>query len=114
MTEHRTTGRLRLQAPHLPGGGARQVAGRLAAYQSGGLFVALILLSVFFTLQSGNFFTKSNLLVVLLQVSIVGLVAIPGSMLVLSGYVDLSVGSVSVLAVAIFGDMVKVEHQSIA
>ncbi len=115
MTERRTKGRLHVQAPRLlPAGGARQVAGRLAAYQSGGLFVALLLLGFFFSLQSTNFFTRSNLLVVLLQVSIVGIVAIPGSMLVLSGYVDLSVGSVSVLAVAIFGQMVRVDHQSIA
>ncbi len=115
MVPRRTTGRLQPQAPrNLPSGSARQVAGRLAAYQSGGLFVALIFLGIFFTAQSGNFLTKSNLLVVLLQVSIVGIVAVPGSMLVLSGYVDLSVGSVSVLAVAVFGHMVKINHQSIA
>ena len=34
-------------------------------------------------------------------------------MLVLSGYVDLSVGSVAVLGVAVFGSLAKVHHQSI-
>ena len=91
-----------------------QVASRLAAYQSGGLLVALIVLSGVFTVLSRNFLTRSNLLVVLLQVSIVGLVAVPGSMLVLSRFVDLSVGSVAVLAAAVFGDVVKLDHHSIA
>ena len=90
------------------------VASRLAAYQSGGLLVALIVLSGVFTVISGNFLTRSNLLVVLLQVSIVGLVAVPGSMLVLSQFVDLSVGSVAVLAAAVFGVVVNLDHQSIA
>ena len=45
--------------------------------------------------------------------SIVGIVAIPGAMLVLCGYVDLSVGSVAVLAVAVFGHVNKVDHHSI-
>ncbi len=93
-------------------GGARGIAGQLGAYQSGGLFVALILLSLFFGSQSARFWISSNLNVILLQVSIVGIVAIPGAMLVLCGYVDLSVGSVGVLAVAVFGQLVKVDHAS--
>lgn len=115
MPESSTIGRPPRRAPFLrPRGGARAIAGRLGAYQSGGLLVALILLSVFFGTQSSHFWTSSNLKVVLLQVSIVGIVAVPGAMLVLSGYVDLSVGSVAVLAVAVFGEMVKVDHEPIA
>ena len=72
-------------------GGSSRPAWR--AYQSGGLLVALILLCAFFTTRSSNFLTHSNFNVILLQVAIVGLVAVPGAMLVLSGYVDLSVGS---------------------
>jgi ribose/xylose/arabinose/galactoside ABC-type transport system permease subunit len=90
-------------------GRARQAASRLGAYQSGGLLIALLALGGFFTAYSENFLTRSNLLVILLQVSIVGLVAIPGAMLLLCGFVDLSVGSVAVLAVAIFGEMVKID-----
>src|SRR3982750_818268 len=106
----------RRSAPHgrRRAGRARQTATRIAAYQSGGLLGALIALGAFFTIANGTFLTRSNLLVVLLQVSIVGLVAIPGAMLVLSGFVDLSVGSVAVLSVAIFGEIVKADHQSIA
>jgi ribose transport system permease protein len=92
---------------------ARGLAARLGAYQSGGLLVALVVMGAFFTATSSNFFTHSNLTVILLQVSIVGIVAIPGAMLVLSGFVDLSVGSVAVLAVAIFGQMEQVNHMSL-
>jgi len=115
MAEPSSTGRPRWRAPRPRSeGGARAVASKLGAYQSGGLLVALVLLSVFFGTQSAQFWRSSNLKVILLQVSIVGIVAIPGAMLVLSGYVDLSVGSVAVLAVAVFGDVVKVDHQSVA
>jgi len=104
-------GRLRQRAPRgaLPGS-ARGLAARLGAYQSGGLLIALIAMGGIFTSTSPNFFTHSNITVILLQVSVVGLVAIPGAMLVLSGYVDLSVGSVAVLAVAVFGELRQVDH----
>jgi ribose transport system permease protein len=92
----------------------RRIAATLANYQSGGLLIALLVMSAIFTAMSSNFLTHRNLTVILLQVSIVGIVAIPQAMLVLSGYVDLSVGSVAVLAVAIFGEMSKVHHLSLA
>jgi ribose/xylose/arabinose/galactoside ABC-type transport system permease subunit len=95
-------------------GGARRLAATLANYQSGGLLFALLVMGGVFTATSGNFLTHRNLTVILLQVSIVGLVAIPQAMLVLAGYVDLSVGSVAVLAVAIFGQMAKVDDHSLA
>ena len=94
------------RAPREPrSGGVRRLAALLANYQSGGLLIALLVMGAIFTSMSKNFLTHRNLTVILLQVSIVGLVAIPQAMLVLSGYVDLSVGSVAVLAVAMFGQM---------
>ena len=63
------------------------------------------MLVVYFSLASERFFSASNFEVVLVQTSIVGIVAIPGAMLVLSGYVDLSVGSVTVLAAIVFGSV---------
>ena len=57
-----------------------------------GIFFALLLLVAYFSLASERFFSASNFEVVLVQTAIVGIVAIPGAMLVLSGYVDLSVG----------------------
>ena len=77
---------------------------RLGAAQGGGLWVALILLSLYFSWSTGSFFTRSNLLVVLEQVSVVGIVAVPGAMLLVSGNLDLSVGSVAGLSAAVFGE----------
>ena len=81
---------------------------RLGAAQGGGLWVALILLSLYFSWTTGSFFTQSNLLVVLEQVSVLGMVAVPGAMLLVSGNLDLSVGSVAGLAAAMFGEFDKV------
>ena len=74
--------------------------------QQNGLLFAVILLVVAISLATSNFMTTSNIAVVLLQVSVTGLIAVPGAMLLLSGYVDLSVGSVGVLSAVVFGALV--------
>jgi ribose transport system permease protein len=71
--------------------------------QRNGLFFALVILIAFFWIASDRFMTSANVAVILQQVSVDGLVAIPGAMLVLSGYVDLSVGSIAVLSAVVFG-----------
>jgi len=81
---------------------------RLASAQGGGLFVALILLSLYFSVSTGSFFTRSNILVVLEQISVLGMVAVPGAMLLVSGNLDLSVGSVAGLSAATFGEFDKI------
>ncbi len=81
---------------------------RLSAAQGGGLFVALLALGTYFTFANSHFLTRSNLLVVLLQVSVLGIVAVPGAMLLVSGMIDLSVGSVAGLAAACMGIFDKV------
>jgi len=81
---------------------------RLSAAQGGGLFVALLALSTYFTFANSHFLTRSNLLVVLLQVSVLGIVAVPGAMLLVSGMLDLSVGSLAGLAAACMGIFDKV------
>jgi ribose/xylose/arabinose/galactoside ABC-type transport system permease subunit/ABC-type branched-subunit amino acid transport system ATPase component len=81
---------------------------RLASAQGGGLFVALVLLSLYFSVSTGSFFTRSNILVVLEQISVLGIVAVPGAMLLVSGNLDLSVGSVAGLSAATFGEFDKI------
>jgi ribose/xylose/arabinose/galactoside ABC-type transport system permease subunit/ABC-type branched-subunit amino acid transport system ATPase component len=81
---------------------------RLGAAQGGGLFVALFILGTYFTVASQAFLTRSNILVILLQVSVLGIVAVPGAMLLLAGKVDLSVGSVAGLSAACFGQFDKI------
>jgi ribose/xylose/arabinose/galactoside ABC-type transport system permease subunit/ABC-type branched-subunit amino acid transport system ATPase component len=83
---------------------------RLGSAQGGGLFVALVLLSLYFSASTGSFFTRSNILVVLEQVSVLGMVAVPGAMLLVSGNLDLSVGSVAGLSAASFGEFDKIFH----
>jgi ribose transport system permease protein len=84
----------------------RRVVNAAVAHQSGGLAVALVLLCVFFALTTTQFLSASNLSVVLLQVAPIGLIAIPASMLLLAGYIDLSVGAVAWLCSAVFGLLV--------
>lgn len=72
-----------------------------------GLFFALIILFTIFTVVTPRFLTTSNLTVILLQISVIGIVAVPGSMLVLSGYVDLSVGSLGGFVGIVFGILAK-------
>jgi ribose transport system permease protein len=77
----------------------------LAWAQRNGIFFALVLATAFFSIDSPRFLTRSDLTTILLQVSIGGIIAVPGAMLVLAGYVDLSVGSVMALSAVVFGTM---------
>lgn len=67
------------------------------------MLFALIALMALFTVVSDRFLVAGNLRIVALQIAVTGIVAIPGAMLVLSGYVDLSVGSVMILSAVGFG-----------
>lgn len=73
--------------------------------QRNGLFFALAVLVIVFTSASDRFVTRSNLTVILLQVAVIGIVAVPGAMLVLTGHVDLAVGSIMVMTSIVFGDI---------
>lgn len=68
--------------------GRRRTAPELAA-----LLVVLVALVVFFWLKSPYFMTKDNVLNVLTAIAVTGIIAIPGTMLLIAGQVDLSVGS---------------------
>jgi ribose/xylose/arabinose/galactoside ABC-type transport system permease subunit/ABC-type branched-subunit amino acid transport system ATPase component len=65
-------------------------------------------MSLYFSAATDSFFTRSNILVVLEQVSVLGMVAVPGAMLLVSGNLDLSVGSVAGLSAAVFGEFDKI------
>ncbi len=82
------------------GGGRGGVArARLASLlQKQGALVALVLVCVFAVLRYEAFFTERNLYNVLRQNSVVGLVALGMTFVILTGGIDLSVGSL--LAVA--------------
>jgi ribose transport system permease protein len=70
----------------------------------------LILISVFLSLTTDTFLTVQNILTVLLQISVIGIVAVGQTMVMITAGIDLSVGSVvglsgvvSTLLMASFG-----------
>lgn len=71
--------------------------------QRNGLFFALAILIAIFSILSSRFLTVPNFTVILLQNAVIGLIVVPGAMLILCGLVDLSVGSVAVLSAVAFG-----------
>jgi len=66
----------------------------LLAFKESGVAIALILIVLFFSLTSKPFLTTFNLLNLMRQISITGIVATGVTMLIISGEFDLSVGSV--------------------
>lgn len=69
--------------------------------QGGLLFVALILMMIVFGLISPHFLTMSNLISILLQVSIIGCLALGQTLVIITAGIDLSLGSlVSIASVA--------------
>ena len=87
---------------------AQRLRGIVGWAQRNGLFFALILIVAFFATRSDRYLTVANLHVVLLQVAVVGIIAVPGAMLLMAGYVDLAVGSIAVLASVVFGELAAV------
>jgi ribose transport system permease protein len=87
---------------------SERVRGIVGWAQRNGLLFALILLVIFFATQSPRYLTTSNLHVVLLQVAVVGIVAVPGAMLIMAGYVDLAIGSIAVLASVVLGELMAI------
>jgi len=106
----------RREAGRSPGGASSATGRSLASRallrwaENNGLFFALVALVIAFAVASSRFVTGSNITVILLQVSVIGVIAVPGAMLVLAGYVDLSVGSVSALAAIVFGQVATQIH----
>lgn len=68
-----------------------------------GIFVALVVLIAFFTAVNPNFLSFGNMQNVVLQAVEIGLIALPLALLMMSGSVDLSVGSVASLGAVTAG-----------
>ncbi len=62
-----------------------------------GIYIVLLVLVIFFSIASENFFVGSNLLNVARQVSMLGIAAVGFAFVLLLGGIDLSVGSVITL-----------------
>ena len=71
-------------------------------------FVALIVIMSLFTFLSPSFLTWSNLVTVLVQASINGLLAIGMTLVIISGGIDLSVGAIAGLCGMVVGALIDV------
>jgi len=66
-------------------------------------FGALLLLCLVFTILSPRFLTGDNLQIIVLNVAELGVIAVPLALLVMSGSVDLSVGSIASVGAVVAG-----------
>lgn len=67
------------------------------------LAVSFVIICVLFAIQSENFFTLNNIETISKQLAVVGVVAIGMTMVLITGGVDISVGSVAALAGVVTG-----------
>ena len=68
-------------------------AGKTIQWDNMGIFAALIFMVVFFSLFSRSFLTPNNLANIARQISIVGICAVGMTCVILTGGIDLSIGS---------------------
>ncbi len=64
-----------------------------SAPELAGLLVVLVVLIVFFAIKSPYFLGSDNVLNILTAIAVTGIIAVPATMLLVAGQVDLSVGS---------------------
>jgi ribose transport system permease protein len=79
-------------------------------YKPAGVIVALILLGATWTIATPFFLQTDNLLDITRQMSVLGLLAIGISLVLISGHIDLSIGSTYGLTTVVFALMVSEGH----
>lgn len=71
------------------------------------LIIAYVILIVFFATQSEHFFTIKNFLNIALYAANVGILACTMTLVIVSGHIDLSIGSVIALAGVVMGKLMQ-------
>lgn len=66
-------------------------------------FVTLVVLLVFFSIASGNFFTWSNISGILLSTAVIGILALGTTFVIITGGIDLSIGTGMTLCAVMTG-----------
>lgn len=84
-------------------GGIRQQIRRLLGARELGLVIAILFISLALHLFSANFLTGSNLFVLSRQISFVAIIAVGMTFVILTGGIDLSVGSVVAVVSVVTG-----------
>jgi ribose transport system permease protein len=80
---------------------------RVFSIESIGIYVFLVALIIFFSLMTRAFLTFDNFIVILRQVSIIGICAFGETFVVIAGGIDLSVGSTVALSGVIAASLAK-------
>jgi ribose transport system permease protein len=95
-------------SPRQPGGfGFKGSVKRIFSVESAGIYAFLVALIVFFSLLSRAFLTFGNFIVILRQISIIGICAFGETFVVIAGGIDLSVGSTVALSGVIAAVLAK-------
>lgn len=81
------------EAPVAPMVGPIEPRSRVSLPETAALFGVLVVLFVFFSITSQFFLNADNLVNILQNVAVIGIVACPATLLLISGQFDLSVGS---------------------
>ena len=105
MTDTDVAGKAAAPAPPR-GGGRRRTAAQVALLLlRGRTLVVLVLLVIFFSATSSEYLTQSNLILMTKHVAINAILAIGVTFVILTGGIDLSVGSIAGLASMIAGGL---------
>ena len=83
---------------------------RLAAVAPYGIYIAFAVMCVFFWTQNPVFFTPGNITNILRQISFNAILAMGMTMVIITGGIDLSVGSVLALAAVIVASLVRASN----
>ena len=88
-----TSGKIAAEGPAAQATGAVPIYRRLFQRQEFGVFLVLVLISVFFSVSTTTFLTMPNMLNVLRQVSINGIIVMAMTFVIITRDIDLSIGS---------------------
>ena len=70
-------------------------------------FASLIIMIIFFSITSSQFFSITNFMTIALQTAIIGIIAIGMTFVIITGGIDLSVGSIVAFSGVIMGMAMK-------
>jgi ribose transport system permease protein len=78
---------------------------RLQHFREGGLVVAIVLTGAIFTFINSTFVDVANLTNIASQISFIGVLAVSMTFVIITGEIDLSVGSMVAVAAVVFGTL---------
>jgi ribose transport system permease protein len=90
---------------------------RMASAESGATqkllaFASLIILVILFSVSSSNFFRFDNLVGIMLSAAVIGVLALGSTFVIITGGIDLAVGTVMTFASVMTGVMITLWHVS--